>query len=176
LTPTHIQSAFDRSSQFAYQPKPKMVYITNATEVGTVYTRSELEAIAAICKKLDLILLMDGARLGAALASKKNDMTLLRDDLFLRLAKHANEAAEEMSASLVEMGYKLWSEAESNQVFVIFSGALVRELKERYDFFVWEDLGDGSKVVRLVTSWATVESEVKRFCGFVKEWTDRAAL
>lgn len=76
LTPEQIQSAFHRSSLFAYQPKPKLVFISNATEVGTVYTKSELGAIAAVCQKLNLLLLMDGARLGAALASSKNDMTL----------------------------------------------------------------------------------------------------
>ncbi|KAH6617857.1 putative threonine aldolase [Chaetomium sp. MPI-SDFR-AT-0129] len=76
LTPKQIQAAFDRSSLFAYQPKPKLVFISNATEVGTVYIKSELQAIAAVCQKLNLLLLMDGARLGAALASTKNDMTL----------------------------------------------------------------------------------------------------
>ncbi|KUJ16109.1 beta-eliminating lyase [Mollisia scopiformis] len=76
LTPEQIQSAVDRSSEFAWQPKARMVFISNTTEVGTVYNKSEFEAIAAICKRLSLLLLMDGARLGAALTSAKNDMTL----------------------------------------------------------------------------------------------------
>lgn len=76
LTPESIQLAFDQNSMFAHQARPRMVYISNATEIGTVYTKREVEAIATICKRLDLILLMDGARLGVAMVSPKNDMTL----------------------------------------------------------------------------------------------------
>ena len=39
-------------------------------------TKRELEAIAAVCKELNLLLVLDGARLGVALTSTKNDLTL----------------------------------------------------------------------------------------------------
>lgn len=48
---------------------PKLVYISNATELGTVYTRTELEEISAICKENDMYLMVDGARLAQALMS-----------------------------------------------------------------------------------------------------------
>ncbi|MCF0106132.1 MAG: hypothetical protein HUJ53_05175 [Holdemanella sp.] len=48
---------------------PKLVYISNATEFGTVYTREELQAIRRECDRLGLYLMMDGARLGSALMS-----------------------------------------------------------------------------------------------------------
>lgn len=54
--------------------KPKMVYISNSTEYGTVYKRNELIDIYNICKKLNMYLYLDGARLGAALTSKENDI------------------------------------------------------------------------------------------------------
>ncbi|MCJ1401561.1 hypothetical protein MMC11_004777, partial [Xylographa trunciseda] len=234
LTPEIIQLAFDRSSEFDYQPKPKMVFISNTTEIGTLYTRSELAAVAAICKKLKLLLFLDGARLGAALTSSKNDVTwndvynltdifwiggtkngallgeavvikdpslgadfpyhmkqrgallakgrvlgiqfdtLFQDDLFFRLARDSNSAAAEMFSSLVKMGFKLWAATESNQVFVIFPPALVQELREDFDFFIWEHLHDGSLVIRLVTSWATEHSQVQRFCRVVKKWMKRS--
>ena len=59
--------------------KPKMVYISNSTEYGTVYTYNELKEIKDICKKLNLYLYMDGARLGVALTSKYTD--LKKEDL-----------------------------------------------------------------------------------------------
>ncbi len=55
---------------------PKMVLISNTTEVGTIYKKHELEALSACCKKNGLLLYMDGARLGSALTSKENDLTL----------------------------------------------------------------------------------------------------
>jgi threonine aldolase len=56
--------------------KPKMVYISNSTEVGSVYNKIELNAIYEFCQKNNLYLFVDGARLGSALTSSKCDLTL----------------------------------------------------------------------------------------------------
>ena len=53
-----------------------MVYISNSTEVGTIYSKKELTELSAICKKNGLYLYLDGARLGSALCSEDNDLTL----------------------------------------------------------------------------------------------------
>lgn len=56
--------------------QPKMVYISNSTETGNLYKKSEIEEISAVCKKHGLVLFLDGARLGYALASEENDIEL----------------------------------------------------------------------------------------------------
>ena len=56
--------------------QPKLVYISNPTELGTIYTLAELEDIAAACKEYGLYLFVDGARLGYGLAAQGNDVTL----------------------------------------------------------------------------------------------------
>lgn len=56
--------------------QPGMVYISHPTEYGTLYTRSELEAIAYTCKAFGLQLFIDGARLGYGLVSDASDMEL----------------------------------------------------------------------------------------------------
>ncbi|MCC9043982.1 aminotransferase class I/II-fold pyridoxal phosphate-dependent enzyme [Myroides sp. M-43] len=56
--------------------EPKMVYISNSTELGTIYTKEELTAISSTCKQLGLYLFIDGARLGHALTADNNDLTL----------------------------------------------------------------------------------------------------
>ncbi len=76
LTPQSIESALYANAHFPHMAKPRLVYISNATEVGTVYTKAELQAISALCKTRGLLLLVDGARLGAALTADKNDLTL----------------------------------------------------------------------------------------------------
>jgi threonine aldolase len=57
--------------------KPKMVYISQTTEAGTVYSKEELKEIYQVTKELGMYLFVDGARLASALAT--NLMTL--DDL-----------------------------------------------------------------------------------------------
>ena len=70
LTPALIQKSFDEHMlTYEHLVYPKMVYISNATEFGTVYTREELTALHEKCQELGLYLYMDGARLGAALMS-----------------------------------------------------------------------------------------------------------
>lgn len=56
--------------------KPKMVFISNSTELGTIYNKKELELLSDFCRKNKLILYLDGARLGSALTSHKNDLKL----------------------------------------------------------------------------------------------------
>ena len=53
---------------------PKMVYISNSTELGTIYNKSELENLSDFCKENKLFLFMDGARLGSALTSKYQNL------------------------------------------------------------------------------------------------------
>lgn len=55
---------------------PALVFLANASEAGTVYTKKELEAIHEVCQENNLLLFIDGARLGFALASEKSDLSL----------------------------------------------------------------------------------------------------
>lgn len=61
---------------FEHMVQPKMVYISNPTEIGTIYKKAELEALYKVCKERNLYLFMDGARLGYGLMCKENDLTL----------------------------------------------------------------------------------------------------
>ncbi len=56
--------------------KPKLAYISNSSEIGSIYRKNELRALSNFCREHDLILFLDGARLGAALTSEANDLTL----------------------------------------------------------------------------------------------------
>lgn len=76
LTPVTIKKALEENWHFPHMAKPRLVYISNATEIGTLYTKAELRAIKTLCEENRLLLFVDGARIGAALASKANDLTL----------------------------------------------------------------------------------------------------
>ncbi|WP_304262190.1 low specificity L-threonine aldolase [Kallipyga massiliensis] len=198
----------------------KLVYISNTTEVGTVYTKKEIKALYDYCVSQDLILYIDGARLGSALTSPVNDMSLadfakyshaffiggtkngamigealvimkdelkedfrvimkqngailaksfvtgiqfevlFEDGLYYDLADHANKLAMKLAGALREKGYDLIQEAQSNQIFPIFTKEKIRELRENFAFEDWAEEGEGLYSVRFVTSWATKESSV----------------
>ena len=76
LTPAHVESALAANAHFPHMARPRLLYLSNATEIGTVYTLAELQALSALARQRGLLLFIDGARLGAALASPYNDATL----------------------------------------------------------------------------------------------------
>jgi threonine aldolase len=68
LTPDSIQRIVQRRSDIHY-PKPRAVSLTQATEVGAVYSPEELKAVQAVAKSLGLRIHMDGARFANAVVS-----------------------------------------------------------------------------------------------------------
>lgn len=75
ITPEKIELVCSKHSG-EHMVVPRMVYISNSTEIGTIYKKRELEAIYRKCQELDLYLFIDGARLGVALTADENDLTL----------------------------------------------------------------------------------------------------
>ncbi|KOF57132.1 MULTISPECIES: threonine aldolase family protein [Clostridium] len=79
LTANQIQDAYDthfNDPSAEHMVQPKLVYISNPTEIGTIYSKAELTALSQTCKKNNLILYMDGARLGYGLCAEDNDLDL----------------------------------------------------------------------------------------------------
>jgi threonine aldolase len=70
IDPAAIDRMVKRRKDIHY-PKPRVVSVTQATELGTVYTVDELKGIWSMCKKLNLRMHMDGARFANAVASLK---------------------------------------------------------------------------------------------------------
>lgn len=75
LTPALIQPLLDVHGN-EHMVQPRLVYISNSTESGTIYSRAELEALSRFCRAHELLLYLDGARLGAALTAEGNDLDL----------------------------------------------------------------------------------------------------
>jgi threonine aldolase len=76
LTPEDIIPVLESHKNVPHQVMPKLVYISNSTELGTIYTLKELEKLSAFCKENNLYLFMDGARMGHGLTSEISDLTL----------------------------------------------------------------------------------------------------
>ncbi len=79
LTATQVETVVleqRNSGAQEHMVQPKLVYISNPTELGTIYTFAELTALSQMCEKYGLYLFMDGARLGYGLEAEGNDITL----------------------------------------------------------------------------------------------------
>lgn len=227
LTPGMILSILDEHTD-EHMVQPKMVYISNSTEVGTIYSKAELSALHNICRQRSLYLYMDGARLGSALCAHDNDLEisdiaalvdafyiggtkngalcgealvicnealqedfrylmkqkgglaakgfllgiqfeqLFQNELYYDLAHHANDMALLLSTGIGECGYEFFAPSTTNQIFPIFPYAVIQKLEEEFSFYMWTGVDETHGAIRLVTSWATKEGEVKRFVQHLK--------
>lgn len=75
LTPENVKPILDEHAD-EHMVKPRIVFVSNSTEVGSIYSKKELTELSNFCKQNELLLYLDGARLGSALTSKHNDLTL----------------------------------------------------------------------------------------------------
>ena len=208
--------------------KPRLVYISNSTEIGTIYKKQELIELYSYCKENDLILYIDGARMGSAITCKENDLNLsdlvnlcdafyigatkngalfgealvicndslkkdfrynikqkgallakgrllglqfielFKDDLYFKLASHANEMAALIQDALIENNYKLFINSPTNQVFPILENSTLEKLSEKYSFTIWEEIDENHTVVRICTSWATDKEKVLQLINDLK--------
>lgn len=76
LTPALIRRAVadHQTGTEEHMVLPRMVYVSDSTEFGTIYSRAELQALHDVCRELGLLLYLDGARMAAALTAEGNDV------------------------------------------------------------------------------------------------------
>ena len=86
--------------------KPKMVYISNATEIGTVYTKEEIKELYEYCREKNLYLYMDGARLASAMAASDvtyEDLGNYTDIFYIGGTKNGGYMGEAVVINRVEL-------------------------------------------------------------------------
>lgn len=228
VTPTGIIKACEAHSD-EHMVKPAMVFISNPTEFGSIYSLDELKVLREICNHYGLYLYMDGARLASALALKEYNVTLndiaslcdmfyiggtkngallgeamvivndnlkknfryilkqrgqmlakgrllgitfktmFTNDLYLKLARHANKTANALRYVFSAFNIKEYIESPTNQTFVILENSVVEKLQKNYLFNIWGKYDEGHMVCRFVTSWCTKEDAILEFADNLKK-------
>jgi threonine aldolase len=75
LTPTSILEVLESHTN-EHMVKPRVVFISQATELGTIYSKDELQQLSKVCRQAGLYLYIDGARMGSALMAQDADFDL----------------------------------------------------------------------------------------------------
>ncbi|MEK7108218.1 MAG: low specificity L-threonine aldolase [Patescibacteria group bacterium] len=75
LTPEQVRETCALHND-EHMVQPRVVYISQTTELGTVYSKTELQQLSQTCRELNLFFYIDGARLGSALTARGSDCTL----------------------------------------------------------------------------------------------------
>ncbi|MBQ1272599.1 MAG: aminotransferase class V-fold PLP-dependent enzyme [Clostridia bacterium] len=94
--------------------------------------------------------------------------TLFSDGLYTELADKANRQADKIRDALKKNGFPLLYETSANQIFTVFSNEILAFLSEKYAFDVWGKPDEDHTAVRICTSWATDEEQVKNLVESIK--------
>ena len=94
---------------------------------------------------------------------------LLKDKLYLKLAKHANEMAAQLVEVIKKYHYPYLSKPMTNQIFPVVPNEIYEKLKEKVLFEVWGKQDNNHMVIRLVTSWATKAAQIEEFDKILME-------
>lgn len=222
ITVEQLQQTFN-AHHGVHMLQPKVVYLSNPTELGTLYTKDELSQISSFCLQHHLYLYVDGARLGSALTAPSNDILLsdyptltdafyiggtkngalfgealiitntdlgenfrftmkqrgallakgrllglqftelFKDHLYYKIGAQANQMASLLKEGLQSLGIDFFVETDTNQLFPIFSYALIEDLAPQFSFLVWKDYDQTHAIVRLITSFTTTKNEIHDF-------------
>ena len=93
---------------------------------------------------------------------------LFTDDLYLRIAGHAIDMAEELKRVLREAGLPFFLASPTNQQFVVLTDEQLRKLEREVSVSFWEKPDDTHTVVRFATSWATTPEELAELARVLK--------
>lgn len=210
-----------KADRYPHQSVPGIISITQASELGTLYTISEIKAIADLAHKYNLILHVDGARIanaavalncimkemitdtgvdilsfggtkngmmfgeavvflkpelakyfelfrkqGMQLASKMRFISaqftaLLRDNVWEKNARHANEMAQYLGSKLAGIPeIKISQEIETNGIWAIIPKALAEKMQNAQFFYPWDESKDE---YRIMTAFDTTREEIDTF-------------
>ena len=153
---------------------PRMVYVSDATELGTVYTRAELTALRAACDAHGMHLYLDGARLAQALTAagsdlQPEDLPRLCDAFYIGGTKNGllfgeamvivNDALKPGFRRAMKRGIAMYVPSPTNQIFPILSDAQIARLQEQVAFYTTARVDAAHQAVRFVTSWATTDAQ-----------------
>lgn len=95
----------------------------------------------------------------------------LQDELYLEIARHSCKMADRLSEKLKAVtGIEITAPCQSNAVFAVIPRATVKQLREKYFFYVWDEK---TFECRLMTSWDTTEKEVDDFSHQLLALTDK---
>ena len=100
-------------------------------------------------------------------------LTLFEKDLYLQLGRHANAMAAEVRAACADAGFDFLYPSATNQQFPIIPQEVLARLEEEYVFSHIRKLDDGRRVVRICTSWATREADVRRLCADLRRCSEK---
>lgn len=148
------------------------VFYIGGTKLGALIGEAVVIVNPKLQKDFRYFMKQHGALLAKGRILGIQFLTLFTDDLYLQLGKHANDMAGLIRQACKDAGFAFLCDSPTNQQFPILPKTLLKKLEQLYAFSHIRPIARDQMAIRICTSWATREEDVrqlitdiKRLCG-----------
>ena len=138
------------------------VFYIGGTKQGALFGEAVVIANPVLKKDFRYYIKQGGGMLAKGRLLGIQFEELMQNDLYLSLARHANEQAERIRKTLIQKGYKMAVPSPTNQQFFILPDKDLKRLEEHFVLSVWKHIDADHTTVRFCTSWATKKENVDK--------------
>lgn len=138
------------------------VFYVGGTKQGALFGEAVVITNPALKKDFRYFIKQGGGMLAKGRLLGIQYEELMQNDLYLTLARHANEQAERIQKALLQKGYKMAVPSPTNQQFFVLPNDDLKRLEEKYVLSVWDRVDTDHTIVRFCTSWATKKENVDK--------------
>ena len=138
------------------------VFYIGGTKVGALFGEAVVICDAELQRDFRYHIKQRGGMLAKGRLLGLQFDTLFTDHLYFEISRHAVDLALRLRAAFEKKGWPLLYDSWTNQQFPILPDEVYERLKERFVLSFWEKTDEKHTAVRVCTSWATTEENVKR--------------
>ena len=140
-------------------------FYIGGTKVGLLFGEAVVISNPALAEDFRYIIKQHGGMLAKGRLLGVQFEAILQDDLYFKIAEHADKLADMLRATFDELHVPYLVPGNTNQIFPILPDAVLDKLAETYVFCEQERVDNTHRAVRFCTSWATKEENVAKLCG-----------
>ncbi len=136
------------------------VFYIGGTKVGALFGEAVVISHPALKKDFRYLIKRHGGMLAKGWLLALQFETLLKDDLYFKIAKKAVEQALRIKEAFAAKGCRFLMDSYTNQQFPILTREQLAKFDGTYTYSVWEQVDEQHTAVRFATSWATTDQQV----------------
>lgn len=137
------------------------VFYIGGTKVGALFGEALVITNDSLKKDFRYFIKQNGGMLAKGRLLGIQFETLFEDGLYFEISRHAIDLAMQVKNTLEKNGYEVLIPSTTNQQFPILEDSFVEKLSEKYAFEFWGRHDANHSVIRICTSWATKENDIK---------------
>ena len=144
------------------------VFYIGGTKVGAMFGEAVVISNPSIAQDFRYIIKQHGGMLAKGWLLGLQFEALFENGLYFEISRHAVKMADILRNTLKDLGYSLYVNGRSNQIFPILPNTLLSELEKNFTFMVQAKVDSNQTAVRFCTSWATTQESVDALCAELK--------